>query len=337
MSRHLVPSLAVLMTAALGACASASPVKPDQSFVSATLQPEIPVAMATEPSSFPTEPSARVIVESPVDAVAEAPTVDAVSPETRDPAERVARANAAARIEPTRDGYANAVQVYAFDDGALFQVYAAPGQITDIALQPGETLSASGPVAAGDTTRWIIGDTLSGSGAQARVHILVKPTRPALRTNLIINTNRRTYHVELRSTASTYMASVSWGYPQDELIALQTASAREAVRAAEPSLDIDALSFDYRISGDDAPWRPVRAFDDGRRIFIEFGHDFDAASLPPLFVRSEDGRSADLVNYRIAGRRMIVDRLFALAELRLAGPRGREQIVRIEKTENPAR
>ena len=337
MSRRLVPSLAVLMTAALGACASASPVKPDQPFVSATLQPDTPIPAVMEPATVPTELSAPVIVASPIRALAEAPPADAVSPEIRDPAERVARANAAARIEPTRDGYANAVQVYAFDDGALFQVYAAPGQITDIALQPGETLSASGPVAAGDTTRWIIGDTLSGSGAQARVHILVKPTRPDLRTNLIVNTDRRTYHVELRSTASTYMASVSWRYPQDELIALRTASAREAVRAAEPSLDIDALSFDYRITGDDAPWRPVRAFDDGRQVFIEFGRDFDAASLPPLFVRSEDGRSANLVNYRIAGRRLIVDRLFALAELRLAGPRGREQVVRIEKTETSAR
>ena len=187
-------------------------------------------------------------------------------------------------------------------------------------------------MAAGDTTRWIIGDTLSGSGAAARVHILVKPTRPALRTNLIINTDRRTYHVELRSTASTAMASVSWRYLQDELIALQMATARQATRATEPRVDVEALSFDYRITGDNAPWRPVRAFDDGRQVFIEFGPGLDASSLPPLFVRSDDGRSADLVNYRIAGRRMVVDRLFSIAELRLAGPRSREIVVRIEKT-----
>ena len=337
MPRRLAPSLAMLMTAALGACASASPAKPDQPFVSAILQGEI---AASPPPKPPIEvPGAELPSETPALSDATAPNLalEPLAPETRDPAERVARANAAARIEPTRDGYANAVQVYAFDDGALFQVYAAPGQITDIALQPGETLSASGPVAAGDTTRWIIGDTLSGSGAEARVHILVKPTRPALRTNLIINTDRRTYHVELRSTAATYMASVSWRYPQDELIALRSAAVRQAARAAEPNRDVDALSFGYRISGDDTPWRPVRAFDDGRQVFIEFGRALNASSLPPLFVRSEDGRSADLVNYRVAGHRMIVDRLFGLAELRLAGPRGRERVVRIEKTERSAR
>ncbi|WP_163602773.1 TrbG/VirB9 family P-type conjugative transfer protein, partial [Klebsiella pneumoniae] len=76
----------------------------------------------------------------------------------------------------------------------------------------GEQLVGAGPVAAGDTVRWIIGDTTSGAGATARVHILVKPTRPDLSTNLVINTDRRTYHLELRAGAATYMASVSWTY-----------------------------------------------------------------------------------------------------------------------------
>ncbi len=135
------------------------------------------------------------------------------TPEQTDPAARVNQANAAARIQPVRDGFINAMQVYPYTGGALYQVYTAVGQITDIALQPGETLVGSGPVAAGDTVRWIIGDTLSGSGATQQVHILVKPTRADLMTNLIINTNLRTYHMELRSTERTYMASVSWQYP----------------------------------------------------------------------------------------------------------------------------
>ncbi len=334
MSRLAIPSMAVLALASLGACAGAEAIPEAAPFVSATLQASAPVSVAgaETAASDPQDLAALPTVSWPASV-----PVDPASPELRDPAERVARANAAARIEPTRDGYANAVQVYAFDEGALFQIYAAPGQITDIALQPGESLSASGPVAAGDTARWIIGDTVSGSGVTARVHILVKPTRPALRTNLIINTDRRTYHVELRSTASTAMASVSWRYPQDELIALQAATSRQAARAAERTIDIDALSFDYRVSGDTAPWRPVRAFDDGRQVFIEFGPGLDASTLPPLFVRSEDGRSTDLVNYRVAGRRMVVDRLFTAAELRLASPRGREVVVRIEKTGRVAR
>lgn len=118
-------------------------------------------------------------------------------------------ANEAARIQPVRYGFINAVQFYPFSGGALYQVYAAPGQVTDIALQPGEQLVGSGPVAAGDTVRWIIGDTESGTASSKQVHILVKPTRVDLQTNLVINTDRRTYYLELRSTPSTYMASVA--------------------------------------------------------------------------------------------------------------------------------
>src|SRR5262245_60846577 len=128
--------------------------------------------------------------------------------------DRVEIANAAARVEPRRDGYFNAVQVFPYSPGALYQVYVAPGQITDVALEPGEQLTGSGPIAAGDTVRWIIGDTESGYGDARRVHVLVKPTRPAIETNLVINTDRRTYLIELRSNDKPYMPSVAWFYPE---------------------------------------------------------------------------------------------------------------------------
>lgn len=106
------------------------------------------------------------------------------------PAGRVENANAAARVEPRREGYYNAIQIYPWSEGALYQVYAAVGQITTIALEPGESLTGAGPIAAGDTARWIIGDTASGSGPTRRVHVMVKPTRPDISTNLVITTDR---------------------------------------------------------------------------------------------------------------------------------------------------
>ena len=77
-----------------------------------------------------------------------------------------------ARIEPSIDGYVNAIQVYPYTEGALYRLYCSPGQVSDIALQVGETLVS---VSAGDTVRWVVGDTLSGSGASTRSHVLVKP------------------------------------------------------------------------------------------------------------------------------------------------------------------
>jgi type IV secretion system protein VirB9 len=80
----------------------------------------------------------------------------------KQPKERVKEANADARVEPAKDGYINAIQVYPYTKGALYQLYAAPAQVTDIALEPGEKLVS---VSAGDTVRWVVGDTTSGEGS----------------------------------------------------------------------------------------------------------------------------------------------------------------------------
>ena len=242
------------------------------------------------------------------------------------PRERVGAANDAARVEPDRTGFVNAIQLFPYADGALYQVYARPGNVTDIALQEGEQLVGAGPVAAGDTVRWMIGDTISGTGAAARVHILVKPVRADIATNLVINTNRRTYHLELRANPSVYMASVSWSYPQDELIALRQSQAA-ATRAAPVAagMDLASLNFRYAIDGDKPDWRPLRAFDDGVRVFVEFPESVAQGELPPLFVLGPKNE-AELVNYRVSGRYLIVDRLFTRAELRLGGRKGQDKV-----------
>ena len=255
-------------------------------------------------------------------------------PEATDPTKRITQANEAARMEPVRDGFINAIQLFPYNSGALYQVYTAPGQVTDIALQAGENLVGPGPIAAGDTARWIIGDTESGSGDSRRIHILVKPIRPDLVTNLVINTDRRTYHLELRATPKAYMASVSWQYPENELIALRRQN--ERVEAALPigrNLDLDDLNFRYQITGDPAAWRPRRAFDDGRQVFIEFPRGVGKGEMPPLFVIGPEGGS-QLVNYRVRRHYMIVDRLFAAAELRLGN---RQRVVRIVRTDGVRR
>jgi type IV secretion system protein TrbG len=242
------------------------------------------------------------------------------------PRDRVGAANNAARIEPYEQGFVNAIQQYPYIEGALYQVYAKPGQVTDIALQEGEQLVGAGPVASGDTVRWMIGDTISGSGAASRVHILVKPIRADIATNLVINTDRRTYHLELRANPSVYMASVSWTYPQDELIALRHARAEaERIAPVAAGMDLSSLNFGYEIEGDKPEWRPLRAFDDGVRVFIEFPESVAQSELPPLFIIGFRGE-AELVNYRFSGRYMIADRLFARAELRLGTRKGQQKV-----------
>ncbi|WP_417834028.1 P-type conjugative transfer protein TrbG [Thalassospira xiamenensis] len=240
------------------------------------------------------------------------------------PEQRVETANTVALLEPSKHGYVNAVQVYPYSEGALYRLYGAPGQVTDIALQPGEQLRA---VSAGDTVRWVIGDTTSGSGDNQQVHILIKPFAPELKTNLMIATDRRTYHLQMLSTAETAMAAISWNYPQDRLVMLRRNNA--AALAAQPvahNIALEKISFGYEIEGDSPSWRPIRAFDDGRKVYIEFPEHIDRGEVPPLFVIGANG-DTQLVNYRKRGTYYIVDQLFRAAELRMGTDP--QQVVRI--------
>jgi type IV secretion system protein VirB9 len=147
------------------------------------------------------------------------------------------------------------------------------------------------------------------------------------RSNAIVNTDRRTYHIELRATPATYMASVSWRYPQEQRAAAQV----QAAAFPQATSKLDALNFSYRISGDHPAWRPVRVFDDGRQTVIEFPANVSQSEMPPLFVSGPDGKATDLVNYRVSGQRIVIDRLIDRAELRLGDKRGAQR-VRIERT-----
>ncbi|PZV35907.1 P-type conjugative transfer protein TrbG [Mesorhizobium kowhaii] len=308
--------------AVLSACASKPVPPPEISYDAAEFKPaavekapENPVRIVEVPKPLPLpgqlQPAPGKAVE-----------------DKRSPEERVADANKAATQQPTKYGYINAVQVYPYTEGALYQLYAAPERVVDIALQPGEKLSS---VSAGDTVRWVIGDTVSGSGDNQRTHVLVKPFAPGLGTNLVISTDRRTYHLQLQSTEKTAMAAISWTYSEDQIIALRQRNTQaEAAMPVASNVALENIRFRYSIAGDTPPWRPTRAFDDGSKVYIEFPRRIDQGEAPPLFVVGADGDS-QLVNYRMRGNYYIVDRLFAAAELRLGTKQ--QQVVRITRND----
>ena len=325
---RLIASASVLSL--LGACATTAELPPldENAFIEAIAEVE---EIALEPE-LATQPE----MELPVSAPPQPGQIKTIRRVTRrvvssnaSPKQTIVQGATAARIEPSVDGYVNAIQVYPYTEGALYRVYASPGQISDIALQPGETLVS---VSAGDTVRWVVGDTVSGSGPAARAHVLVKPISAGISTNLMIATDRRTYHIELESTEGGYMAALSWRYPQDELSKLQSRIGREysrTERTVENSLSLADLNFDYVVEGDKPTWRPIRVFDDGRQVFIQMPDDLQSMDAPPLFILGARGH-AELVNYRVRGTYYVVDHLFQAAELRLGTHP--QTIVRVSKS-----
>ena len=323
-------AFAAMWVMALAGCASQGKPPP-------VIALDVPAgAQATLDPSDPPAPVEVVTVPQPLPLPGQLKALPGVA-EAKTPAEpgderlRVSRANEEARVAPTREGYVNAIQVWPYSDGALYQVYAAPGRVTVVSLQAGEELVT---VAAGDTVRWIVGDTSSGSGEALRVNVLVKPVRSGLKTNLVITTNRRTYLIELTSTEKAWMASVSWDYPKDRMLALQRqAHAAQASAPVDAGLSLENIRFRYAISGSNPPWKPLRAFDDGEKVYIQFPAGIAQGELPPLFVIGAQG-DGKLVNYRFRSPYYIVDRLFGAAELRLGADKG--DVVRIERTDGIA-
>ncbi|VTU38562.1 P-type conjugative transfer protein TrbG [Variovorax sp. PBL-E5] len=322
--KSVLPSILL----ALAGCATQGKPPP-----AISLDEPVAVAVAAQPLPQPPKPIEVVEVPTPLPLPEQMKALpnesDAkLAPEPADEKLRVFRANAEARIAPTREGYVNAIQVWPYADGALYQVYTSPGRVTVIALQQGEELVT---VSAGDTVRWIVGDTASGAGATLRVNILVKPTRIGLKTNLVVTTNRRTYLLELSSTPQAWMASVSWDYPKDRMLALQKQALQaQASAPVETGMTLEQIKFRYAVSGDNPPWKPLRAFDDGERVYIQFPGGIAQGELPPLFVIGARG-DGQLVNYRFRSPYYVVDRLFGAAELRLGGDKA--QVVRIERTD----
>jgi type IV secretion system protein VirB9 len=243
----------------------------------------------------------------------------------------VAEANRHASQAPGRDGFFNAIVQYAFEPGSLYQVYAAPMRITDIVLEPGEKVL--GQPAAGDVVRWVLamGKSMQGGGIE-QWHVYLKPTRADLETNLAINTDRRTYFLELHSYPETYMAAVEWHYPGEEMahLAAQVAESAAVEKNAATVVGLESLNFNYTVEVEKGTpaWTPLQVFDDGRRTFIRFPQAMLVREAPALFVLRD--KETQLVNYRVKNDFYVVDRLVDSAELRVG--QQDQEIVRILRT-----
>ena len=230
-----------------------------------------------------------------------------------DPASVIRKSQEEARKNPESHGYFNAAMVYDFEPNKLYQVYTAPLRVTDIVLESSEKITA---LSGGDTVRWEVTQTGSGSGVDSKSHVLVKPRQSDLKTNLIILTDRRTYHLEIHSSSNdAYMASLSWNYPKPLVVFEQTEA--EPLPGPIDGIKSETLNFNYHFVTDKKPsWMPLRAFDDGHKTFIQFDPSRQSRDAPGLFVLSSTGKS-EIANYRSSGDYYIIDRLVDIVELRL--------------------
>ncbi|WP_132412193.1 P-type conjugative transfer protein TrbG [Neorhizobium sp. S3-V5DH] len=181
-------------------------------------------------------------------------------------------------------------------------VVCSPLQVCDIELQGGEVVR---DVLVGDTVRWKVEPATSGAAGGQAIHLIVKPSEPGLVTSMVVTTSRRTYHIQLKSHATQYMARVGFEYPEDVSAKLADVNARlEASTSLGAGVPAEQLSFAYSVSGS-AGWRPTRVYSDGQKTYIQFPRSISGQDAPVLFVVS--GGQNRIVNYRMKSDMMVVD------------------------------
>jgi type IV secretion system protein VirB9 len=202
-------------------------------------------------------------------------------------------------------------------------VVCSPLQVCDIELQGGEIVR---DVLVGDTVRWKIEPATSGAASGQAIHLIVKPSEPGLMTSMVVTTSRRTYHIQLKSHPSQYMARVGFEYPDDVSNKLADINSRLEIGSLAGTSP-EALSFSYSLSGS-APWKPKRVYSDGTKTYIQFPRSIAGQDAPVLFVVS--GGQNRIVNYRMKKDVMIVDYAVEKAVL-VSGVGWRRQKITIKR------
>ena len=260
-----------------------------------------------------------IIIERPVYIPENTPAPP--TPEVRG-AQAVRHSNAEGIMPPSEFSYA--AMIYDFHPDWVYQIYTRPSRISAVRLEAGERVIDSPFVS--DSERWVLGAGVSYENGIAVQHIYVKPSQSSLQATLIINTDRRVYHIILKSFNDIHMPMVRWRYPsiglpaifiQPQPAAVPPSGERSGNDPPDINLDPRFLSFDYRVTHSffrKPSWFPELVFDNGRQSYVVFPKGVLQASMPAVF----DDRS-NVVNYRVFEHIIILDRLIEKATIRLDG------------------
>jgi len=200
-------------------------------------------------------------------------------------------------------------RVYYLFGATLPTLVCTPMQVCSIQLQRGEVVN---DVHAGDTARWRITPASSGSGASATTFVIVKPTDAGLVTNLFITTDRRSYTIKLASTQGDWIPVLAFDYPDEVQRAWAQHQENQNQHVAATTLstgeNLAALDFSFKISGGKSRSRPQRVYTDGHKTYIQFA-SANFGNRAPALVALGDGKTEELINYRVIGDRYVIDQV----------------------------
>ena len=232
-----------------------------------------------------------------------------------------------ATVKP--ENYKSGTFFYQYNENLVYEIYAQPFHLTDIVLERGETVK--GPASAffsEDESVWELTAAVSidsETGEEVQ-HFFVKPAYSKLDSTLIIITDRRVYHLRVKSFADTHMAIVKFTYPEKRNVYAKKSVEKsrsvenDFIRISNPEL----LSFDYKMKYSmfkKPEFLPKRVYDDGQSTYIQVDEIVLQKKLPVLF-----NEKNEIENYSVKKNVFVVPRLVNKVTLRL----GKQKVV-IEK------
>lgn len=208
---------------------------------------------------------------------------------------------------------------YDYDPDFTYEIYCQPYRITDLILQPGEQVIEM-PFLSEEKV-WEIGAGVSRSNSTDTQHFFLKPAYSGLTTSFIIITDKRVYHILLKSFKDCYMTQVRWNYPNTmpfniKSDAMQVNKLNEETVGVNPAF----LSFDYKMSYSAFKkpyWLPERIYDDGKHTYIVMNETVLHMTTPVLF-----NNRNERINYSVSRNLIIINELVEKLTMRV----GRQKV-----------
>ena len=210
---------------------------------------------------------------------------------------------------------------YDFDPDFTYEIYCQPYRVTDLQLQPGEQVIEMPFLS--ESQVWEIGAGVSRVGGVDTQHFFIKPAYSGLETSFIIITDKRIYHLMLKSFKDVYMTQVKWEYPNTMPFKLTSELNNKVSKLSKETFSVDPtyLSFDYKMTYSvfkKPYWIPQRIYDDGKRTYIVMDETVLHMTSPVLF-----NKRNERINYSVNKNLIVINELIEKVTLRV----GNEKVI----------
>jgi type IV secretion system protein TrbG len=205
-------------------------------------------------------------------------------------------------------------------------IICSPLNLCDLALQEGEIVRDAH---VGDKVRWLITPAMSGSGEKQITHLIIKPKALNLNTSLFIATNKRSYHLRLKSRAAEFMPKVGFKFPRNveqnqKELSKERLELEKSNRALTKLRSRPQIFRNYKVIGK-SKWKPIDVYNDGLKTVIKLPASILSQEAPALLQLTQ-GEKLKLMNYRIIRNNYVVDSVFDKAVLLAGTGRVQERI-----------